>query len=88
MGLLACVRPVARAVEKLSENVDAAWRLRDRALVEDVTRLQERLFPDGVPQERAFGRYARITRFVGETRRGTLAAKAVPATLTMLASMA
>ena len=46
---------VARAVEKLSENVDAAWRLRDRALVEDVTRLQERLFPDGVPQERAFG---------------------------------
>jgi enterochelin esterase family protein len=34
------------------------------------------------PQERAFGRYARITRFVGETRRGTLAAESVPATLT------
>jgi enterochelin esterase-like enzyme len=34
------------------------------------------------PQERAFGRYARITRFVGETRRGTLAAEPVPATLT------
>ena len=34
------------------------------------------------PQERGFGRYARITRFVGETRRGTLAAEPVPATLT------
>jgi enterochelin esterase family protein len=34
------------------------------------------------PQERAFGRYARIARFVGETRRGTLAAEPVPATLT------
>ncbi len=34
------------------------------------------------PQERRFGRYARITRFVAETRRGTLAAEPVPATLT------
>ena len=34
------------------------------------------------PQERTFGRYARITRFVGETRRGTLAAQPVPAALT------
>jgi enterochelin esterase family protein len=34
------------------------------------------------PQERTFGRYARITRFVGETRRGTLNAEPVPATLT------
>jgi len=34
------------------------------------------------PQEGAFGRYARITRFVGETRRRTLAAEPVPATLT------
>ncbi|HVC72854.1 MAG TPA: alpha/beta hydrolase-fold protein [Mycobacteriales bacterium] len=34
------------------------------------------------PQERIFGRYARITRFVGETRRGTLAAEPVPAALT------
>jgi enterochelin esterase family protein len=35
------------------------------------------------PQERGFGRYARITRFVGETRRGTtLRAEPVPATLT------
>jgi len=35
------------------------------------------------PQERGFGRYARITRFVGETRRGTtLEAEPVPATLT------
>ena len=34
------------------------------------------------PQERGYGRYARITRFVGETRRGTLAAEPVPATLT------
>jgi enterochelin esterase-like enzyme len=34
------------------------------------------------PQERAFGRYARITRFVAETRRGTIAAEPVPATLT------
>ena len=35
------------------------------------------------PQERGFGRYARITRFVGETRRGTtLKAEPVPATLT------
>ena len=34
------------------------------------------------PQERAFGRYVRITRFVAETRRGTLAAEPVPATLT------
>ena len=46
---------VARAVEKLAENVDAAWRLRDRALVEDVTRLRERLFPEGAPQERIYG---------------------------------
>ena len=30
-------------------------RLRDRGLVEDVTRLRERLFPEGVPQERVFG---------------------------------
>jgi enterochelin esterase family protein len=34
------------------------------------------------PQERAFPRYARITRFVADTRRGTLAAEPVPATLT------
>ena len=35
------------------------------------------------PQERGFGRYARIARFVGETRRGTtLRAEPVPATLT------
>ena len=34
------------------------------------------------PQERTFGRYARITRFVGDTRRGTLAAEPVPAMLT------
>jgi enterochelin esterase family protein len=34
------------------------------------------------PQERGFGRYARITRFVADTRRGTLAAEPVPATLT------
>jgi enterochelin esterase family protein len=34
------------------------------------------------PQERGYGRYARITRFVAETRRGTLAAEPVPATLT------
>jgi bacillithiol biosynthesis cysteine-adding enzyme BshC len=46
---------VARAVEKLAENVDTAWRLRDQALVEDLTRLRERLFPDGVPQERVYG---------------------------------
>lgn len=46
---------VARAVEKLSENVDTAWRLRDRALFDDVTRLKERLLPDGIPQERAYG---------------------------------
>jgi bacillithiol biosynthesis cysteine-adding enzyme BshC len=46
---------VARAVEKLGENVDAARRLRDTALVEDVMRLRERLFPDGIPQERFYG---------------------------------
>jgi enterochelin esterase-like enzyme len=34
------------------------------------------------PQERAFGRYARITRFVADARRGILAAEPVPATLT------
>jgi enterochelin esterase family protein len=34
------------------------------------------------PQERGFPRYARITRFVADTRRGTLAAEPVPATLT------
>jgi enterochelin esterase-like enzyme len=34
------------------------------------------------PQERGFGRYGRITRFVADTRRGTLAAEPVPATLT------
>jgi enterochelin esterase-like enzyme len=34
------------------------------------------------PQKRPFGRYARITRFVGETRRGALAVEPVPTTLT------
>ncbi|HST67213.1 MAG TPA: alpha/beta hydrolase-fold protein [Mycobacteriales bacterium] len=34
------------------------------------------------PQERGFGRYGRITRFVADTRRGTLKAEPVPATLT------
>jgi enterochelin esterase-like enzyme len=34
------------------------------------------------PQERGVPRYARITRFVADTRRGTLAAEPVPATLT------
>lgn len=34
------------------------------------------------PQERGFGRYPRITRFVADTRRRTLAAEPVPATLT------
>jgi enterochelin esterase family protein len=34
------------------------------------------------PQERGVGRYGRITRFVADTRRGTLAAEPVPATLT------
>ncbi len=46
---------VARAVERLGENVDAARRLRDRALVEDLTRLRDRLFPEGIPQERFYG---------------------------------
>jgi len=46
---------VARAIEKLAENVDAAWRLRDRTLVDDVTRLRDRLFPGGVRQERFYG---------------------------------
>ena len=45
---------VERAVTKLAENVDAAWRLRDRALVDDVARLKVRLFPQDVPQERFF----------------------------------
>jgi len=34
------------------------------------------------PQERGFARYGRITRFVADTRRRTLAAQPVPATLT------
>jgi enterochelin esterase family protein len=34
------------------------------------------------PQERGFGRYGRITRFVADTRRGTLKAEPVPATIT------
>jgi enterochelin esterase-like enzyme len=34
------------------------------------------------PQERGLARYGRITRFVADTRRGTLAAEPVPATLT------
>jgi enterochelin esterase family protein len=34
------------------------------------------------PQERGFPRYVRITRFVADTRRGTLNAEPVPATLT------
>ncbi len=46
---------VARAVGKLGENVDAARRLRDSALLEDVARLRDRLFPEGIPQERFFG---------------------------------
>jgi hypothetical protein len=46
---------VERAVTKLAENVDAAWRMRDHAAVDDVTRLKQRLFPQDVPQERFFG---------------------------------
>ncbi|HZB49029.1 MAG TPA: alpha/beta hydrolase-fold protein [Mycobacteriales bacterium] len=34
------------------------------------------------PQERGFGRYARITRFVADTKRRTLAAEPVPTTIT------
>jgi uncharacterized protein YllA (UPF0747 family) len=54
---------VARAVEKLAENVDAAWRLRDRSLVEDVARLRERLFPGGIPQERTYGPSYYLARY-------------------------
>ncbi|HEX6853589.1 MAG TPA: bacillithiol biosynthesis cysteine-adding enzyme BshC [Candidatus Polarisedimenticolaceae bacterium] len=46
---------VARAAARFERNVDRAWRERDEVLVADVKRLQERLYPGGVPQERAVG---------------------------------
>ena len=48
-------RTVARAAQRLERNVGLAVRMRDEVLVADVRRLQERLFPAGVPQERAVG---------------------------------
>lgn len=46
---------VTRAAERFERNVERAWRLRDEVLVADVRRLQERLYPGGVPQERVVG---------------------------------
>jgi bacillithiol biosynthesis cysteine-adding enzyme BshC len=46
---------VRRAAARFERNVDTAWRLRDSTLVADVRRLQEWLFPGGVPQERVVG---------------------------------
>lgn len=48
-------RTVARAIERFARNVDRGWRLRDELLVSDVTRLRERLYPGGSPQERTVG---------------------------------
>lgn len=46
---------VARAVERLGRNYDKARLYRDREIVDDVRRLQGRLQPRNVPQERFFG---------------------------------
>lgn len=54
---------VTRAVERFERNVDRAWRLRDERLVADARRLQERLFPGGVPQERVVGMTAYAARY-------------------------
>jgi uncharacterized protein YllA (UPF0747 family) len=46
---------VGRAVGRLGRNYDKARLQRDGDVVQDVERLQRRLYPNGRPQERVFG---------------------------------
>jgi bacillithiol biosynthesis cysteine-adding enzyme BshC len=46
---------MARAAEKLGHGYDESRLHRDKDLMDDVARLQAKLFPGGVPQERFFG---------------------------------
>jgi len=48
-------RSMARSADKLGQGYDRARHLLDRELVDDVRRVQEQLWPGGVPQERFFG---------------------------------
>jgi bacillithiol biosynthesis cysteine-adding enzyme BshC len=48
-------RTLARSAAKLGRDFDRARLLSDRELVQDVTRVQSRLMPRGIPQERFFG---------------------------------
>jgi bacillithiol biosynthesis cysteine-adding enzyme BshC len=46
---------MTRSAAKLGRSVDRARSLQDREIVEDIRRIQSRLMPGGVPQERFFG---------------------------------
>jgi bacillithiol biosynthesis cysteine-adding enzyme BshC len=48
-------RTMARSAGKLGRNYDRARLLRNREVVDDVRRVQARLQPRGIPQERFFG---------------------------------
>ena len=54
---------MARAAEKLGRGYDEARLHRDRDLVDDVTRVQAKLYPSGIPQERFFGFSSFAARF-------------------------
>jgi uncharacterized protein YllA (UPF0747 family) len=46
---------MARSAERLGRSFDKAQRLRNQEAVDDVRRVQARLEPRGIPQERFFG---------------------------------
>ena len=48
-------RSMARSAERLGRSFDKAQRLRNQEAVDDVRRVQARLEPRGIPQERFFG---------------------------------
>jgi hypothetical protein len=46
---------MTRSAAKLGRSFDRARSLQDREIAEDLRRVQSRLIPGGVPQERFFG---------------------------------
>jgi bacillithiol biosynthesis cysteine-adding enzyme BshC len=71
-------RAMARSAEKLGRNYDRARWLRDRELVDDLQRVQARLLPRGIPQERFFGFSSFAARYGGRTFTERVLAAATP----------
>jgi hypothetical protein len=69
---------MARLAGKLGRNLDRARHLRDRDRVDDLRRIQARLMPHGVPQERYFGLPSFAARYGQRTIVSRVLEAAVP----------